>query len=657
MLLRCLTLNNVGVYRGRQQVRFSTSSEQPVTLIGGRNGSGKTSLLHAIPLVLYGNRARWVLNGVSYPDHLNSLIHHGARTASIVLEFDRAEAGRQVRYSVERSWHRTSHRKPSDRLVVSADGEPRPDLAAGWAEFAEGIMPAAVAQLAIFDGEKIESLADPASSAEVLRTSIYGLLGLGLVDRLRVDLRHFRRRTANAHKAQQPELIAQRFADAETALAAAEQEAASTSEALADAETAKADLEARLRKAKDNLAATGGELLAARDDIQRCLSEANAAGGAVERELRQLAASELPLAVVPDLVKLVVAAGEQHEASRAAHQTRSTMSARDGRLAGRIAAALDLGAPQADLVRSMLRADLESLERPAAPSFSPTLECTDAARGLLHRRFGELQATAKRLTRQLAEHNTDIDHLDATLAAVPDAASVAAAVQSVATAEAELRIAAQSVERAAEAAAAADRRVAATRRRVDTLAHEALDADAAETNTARIAREINAADEVLARFAHHMVAKHLNRITGEINSALAVLLRKQGLVASVFIDPEDLSVALLDSKHSRVDARRLSAGERQMMATGILWGLSRCTGMTLPTVIDAPLGRLDRSHRRNLVERYFPNAARQVVLLSTDEEIAGDHLRRLLPSVGARYLLDFDDAEACTSIQEGYLDA
>ena len=154
-----------------------------------------------------------------------------------------------------------------------------------------------------------------------------------------------------------------------------------------------------------------------------------------------------------------------------------------------------------------------------------------------------------------------------------------------------------------------------------------------------------------------MVAKHLNRITGEINSALAVLLRKQGLVASVFIDPEDLSVALLDSKRGRVDARRLSAGERQMMATGILWGLSRCTGMTLPTVIDAPLGRLDRSHRRNLVERYFPNAARQVVLLSTDEEIAGDHLQRLLPSVGARYLLDFDDVEACTSIQEGYLDA
>ena len=656
MLLRSLTLNNVAVYRGRQQVRFSTSSEQPITLIGGRNGSGKTSLLQAIPLVLYGNRARWVLNGGSYPNHLNDLIHHGERTASIVLAFDRAEAGRQVRYTVERSWRRTSNRKASDRLKVSADGEARPDLAAGWAEFAEGLMPTAVAELTIFDGEKIESLADPASSAEMLRTSIYGLLGLGLIDRLRTDLRHFRRRTAKTHKAQQPQLLTQRFADAEAELAAAEQDAISTNEALSFAETRRVDLEVHLHKAKDKLAATGGGLLAQRDDIQRCLAEANAAARAVEHELLQIAASELPLAMVPDLIKLAVAAGEQHEVSRVAHQMHSAMSIRDDRLARRIVNALELDESRAALVRDVLRTDLESVERPDSPRFSPTLECTDAARRLLRRRFDELQGKAKRLIRQLAEHYTHLAHLDATLATVPDVASVAATVQSLATAEAELHIAENSVERASVAAADADRRVAVANRRIDTLAYEVLDAEAAEAKTARIAREITAADEVLVRFSQHMVRKHLKRITYEIDSALSLLLRKQGLVASVSIDTENLSVALLDSKGRRVDTNRLSAGERQMIATGILWGLSRCTGMTLPTVIDAPLGRLDRTHRANLVERYFPNAARQVVLFSTDEEIAGDHLRRLLPSVGVQYLLDFDDVEARTTIYEGYFD-
>lgn len=656
MLLRCLTLENVGVYRGRQHVHFSIDSQQPVTLIGGCNGSGKTTLLHAIPLVLYGNRARWVFNGASYREHLNGLIHQQAHTASILLEFERSELGQRVRYTVERSWHKTRQRTANDRLDVSCDGEPRPDLVAGWAEFVEGIMPLAVAELAIFDGEKIELLADPASSAEALRTSVYGLLGLGLIDRLRDDLRRFRRRTAKAHNAQQPEQLAERLARAETELDEAKQDAASANDALAAAESARADLETHLYKARDKLAAAGGELLAQRDELQRCLAEANVAAASAEQELLQIAASELPLSIVPELVKLAVAAGEQHEASRLAHETYDVMSTRDDRLARRIAAALDLGGTQAGLVRDVLRTDLESIERPGPPVFSPTLECTDAARGLLHRRFGDLESTAQRLMQQLEIHKADIERLDAMLAAVPDSTSIAAMVQSVAVAEAELHVAEQSVEKAAAANAAAERRLMTAQRQVDALAHEVFDSDVAEANTARIAREVAAADEVLAKFAHHMVCKNLNRITNEVNNALAVLLCKQGLITSVFIDSENLSVTLLDTERRRVDAHRLSAGERQMMATGILWGLSRCVGKALPTVIDAPLSRLDRTHRTNLVEQYFPNAARQVVLLSTDEEIAGDQLLRLRPSVGAQYRLDFDETEARTTIRKGYLD-
>ena len=657
MLLRSLTLNNVGVYRGRQQICFSTETQRPVTLIGGHNGAGKTTLLHAIPLALYGIRARWVLGGASYRDHLNSLIHHGARTASIVLEFDRVEAGREARYIVERSWYRTRHRKPVDRLVVSVDGKPRRDLAAAWPEFAEGIMPAAVAELAIFDSDKIESLADPDSSAEALRTSIHGLLGLGLIDRLQTDLSSFRRRTARTRSSHQPELLAQNLALAETELAEAEQDAGSASDALVAAEIARTESENRLIEASDTLARVGGELYAQRDDLHRCLAEENAAAGTVKRELVQLAASDLPLALVPDLVKQTLAAGEQHEASRLADQTHQQMLTRDDRLSEHIAAALTLDDTQTSLVRDVLRTDLESLELPQPPSFAPALECTDTARSLLHRRFSELRSTTKRLTRQLQNHLDDIDRLHATLAAVPDEANIAAATHAVNAAETDIRCAERTVAAAAEAAAAADRRFATARRRVDALAHETLEADAAETKTTRTAREITAADETLTRFVQHMVNKHLSTITKEINTALAQLLHKQGLVSTVFIDPEDLSVTLRDSKHRNVDARRLSAGERQMMATGILWGLSRCTGMTLPTVIDTPLGRLDRTHRRHLVERYFPNASRQVVLLSTDEEIAGDHLQRLLPNVGAQYLLRFDATEDCTTIHQGYHDA
>ena len=656
MLLRSITVNNLGVYRGRQTLRFSTAKTQPVTLIGGGNGTGKTSLMASIPLLLYGSRIRRSLNGSSYPHYLNSLVHHGERTASILLEFDRVEEGRRVRYAVERTWARTNRAKPSERLQVLTHGESRPDLVAAWPAFVEGIMPMAVADLAIFDNERIQSLADPASSAEVLRTSLYGLLGLDLVERLRDDLRVYRRRRAKERDSQRQPQLLERLAQCEARLDAAREEVDLASQALNDAESAAADLETQLQIAKEKLARSGGGLLAQRDELHRRLAEANASAAAVERELLQLASSDLPLALVPDLIKLVFAAGEQSEAVRRAQETRSAIAVRDNRLAERLIGALELAHTEAQLLRSVLWTDLESIEHPALPNFSPTVECADAARSLLYRRLPDLQGAARRLTRQLDVHDTAVAHLESLLEVVPDSTSATSTVEAVAIAEADLRAATKTAHRARSEFDDAERREVQARREVDAIAHKLLDAGAADRNAARITREVTAADETLAEFAAHMIRKHLSRITREINAALTTLLRKQALVARVFIDPEDMTITFLNAKRQRVDANLLSAGERQMTATAVLWGLSRCTGMTLPTVIDMPVGRLDRSHRTNLVERYFPSASRQVVLLSTDEEIVGDHLQRLLPYVGAQYRLDFNEAEACTTIREGYVD-
>jgi DNA sulfur modification protein DndD len=58
-----------------------------------------------------------------------------------------------------------------------------------------------------------------------------------------------------------------------------------------------------------------------------------------------------------------------------------------------------------------------------------------------------------------------------------------------------------------------------------------------------------------------------------------------------------------------------------------LRGLAKASGRPLPTIIDTPLGRLDSTRRRHLLERYFPVASHQVILLSTDEEIDAASLR------------------------------
>jgi len=99
---------------------------------------------------------------------------------------------------------------------------------------------------------------------------------------------------------------------------------------------------------------------------------------------------------------------------------------------------------------------------------------------------------------------------------------------------------------------------------------------------------------------------------------------------------------------------RLSAGERQLLATSLLWGLAKASGRPLPTIIDTPLGRLDSSHRQHLLDRYFPVASHQVILLSTDEEVDEASLARLKPYIGRTYTLAFDEKEQSTTIKPGY---
>ncbi len=131
------------------------------------------------------------------------------------------------------------------------------------------------------------------------------------------------------------------------------------------------------------------------------------------------------------------------------------------------------------------------------------------------------------------------------------------------------------------------------------------------------------------------------------------LIRKPTLVTGLRIDPTTFNVELSGPK-GQLTAERLSAGERQLLAIALLWGLARASGRVLPTVIDTPLGRLDSGHRSRLVSRYFPQASHQVMLLSTDEEITRSYYDTLKPSVGRSYRLRYDEAEARTVVEPGY---
>ena len=654
MLLRQLWLSNVGLYGGDQTLEFSRDRSRPVTLIGGKNGTGKTSLLTAIPLLLYGNRAKSIIGASAYPEHLNRLVHSGGYSASITLEFDRRESGKLARYVVERHWSRSVNGKATDTLHVDVNDKPRDDLEAIWPEFVERIMPLSVSGLAIFDGEKIEALADVTNSAEVLRTSLYGLLGLDLVQRLQRDLTEYRRKAAHALPPNQKS-IGPSLREAEDRLGVALDELEAVQTELRIAEHSLEAAEGDFALANENLEAAGGSRAAAREQMRAELAAAESSTEAALRRLESMIAGDLPLLLVRPLLDDVIAMGERSQKAAEAQLLLVRMKERDERLLNELCKHPETFSEGATSVfEQLLSLDRQRYDLGYVGGFEVHDAAMSLARHLAAEHGDDLAEEAAGLVAAMNEGTVIALLARQSLESIPTGDAFAEIVRAVAESETKVRTASAQVAVAQERVADRDRRVVAAQREVDRLAAEVLEAGVGDADSARISREIDRAEETLASFSARIVERHLGRITENITRSLRALLRKEGLVSRLVIDPATLGISLFGRRGNLLDPATLSACERQMLATAVLWGLSRSTGRMLPTVIDTPVGRLDRSHRTNLVSRYFPSAARQVILLSTDEEIVGNYLTQLGPHVGKSYLLDYDDEAEATSIKQGY---
>ena len=197
-----LVLHNFGIYRGRHVVDLRPkSTDKPILLFGGLNGGGKTTFLDAMKLALYGKLADCSnRKSLPYEAFLEAAINRHsppAEGAALELEFVTNRAGVETCFRVKRFWRKTS-KSVSESIEVLEDGALSPVLSSHWAQHVDEFIPQDIAGLFFFDGEKIESLADKHSSASIIRTGIYSLLGLNLIDKLEVDLRQLNKRRAGS---------------------------------------------------------------------------------------------------------------------------------------------------------------------------------------------------------------------------------------------------------------------------------------------------------------------------------------------------------------------------------------------------------------------------------------------------------------------------
>ena len=206
MLLRSLTLNNFGTYAGTQTLDLTTTNAHNIVLVGGKNGTGKSTILEAIRLCVHGQLTNKVLNTRDkYERYLRDRIHRGnastlpAKSASVEIEFDYADQEETKRYRAARVWERTSTASVQERFELFCDGAPVTEVdQLHWEDFVQELIPIGVSDLFFFDGEKVQLLAEDESDKRTLSEAVKSLLGVDLIEKLSADIGIYRSR------AQQP---------------------------------------------------------------------------------------------------------------------------------------------------------------------------------------------------------------------------------------------------------------------------------------------------------------------------------------------------------------------------------------------------------------------------------------------------------------------
>jgi len=657
MQLDSITFHDFRTYAGRQTVDLRPiSKSKPIILIGGLNGAGKTTLLDALQLVLYGNRANLASRGgQAYKTYLREAVHRNSEPgagASIELTFRHASEGAERTYRVRRTWYPTGA-GVSENVEVEVDGELDEVLTKHWDERVDDFLPHRISNLFFFDGEKLEALKARGTSAEILRTAIHSLLGLDLVDRLVSDLSILDRKK---RRDDAPNID-------RSGSSAAESEQARLRSELEEAVDLRASLLTRLdREAREKQKAQhvykeeGGELADSRVRLEGELKRLQADREEARERLREAALGVLPILQVSDRLAVLRERAKASSEARTARAALSILADRDAW----IRSLLETAGADSAVIESIAQ-ELESDRTERSSASSTRLDAMDEALaesldGLVGGELPALRMRCNELRVRVDELTESVLLVERQLSGIPEEGHLVDLREAKHAAEAkhgatqgELAVTEERIRRLEGQVDQATERL---RRELERELGLLKEGDSGR----RLLERAQEATATLEAFRERILNDNIKRVENAVLESFQHLVRKPGLVSRLTIDPESFEVQMMNDRGRTVKQDDLSAGESQLLAIALLWGLAKTAGLPMPVVIATPLGRLDSVHRTKLINNYFPCASHQVLLLSTDEEIRSQRLDELEPRTSRSYLLAYNDAQDCTRITEGYFE-
>ena len=653
MIFEKIVLENFGIYKGHHKIELTPPSpKKAIILFGGLNGSGKTTLLDALQLTLYGKFAKYSNRGNrNYFDYLGRMINYHAdpkKGASLELQFKHYRDSKEESIRIHRFWYSTG-KCIKEILEVERDGVLDIALTDNWYEYVEEFIPSRISNLFFFDGEKIEALADRERTADLLRIGIHALLGLDLVDRLSTDLltiERKKRQSLQTHETREKIIVLDEKIKVldEKILKNAEQ----TNDAIEDLRVS----ENELLKLEGEYRREGGELFEQRSMIETKLEEAQQKHFEIEEQLREIAAGDAPLNLLRDFLRETEQQAHIEKEAQHYRDLQDELEKRDAVLLG-LLKQHKVQKSALSAIETFFATDKEKRQKYIETDCYLNIDTT-AFVLLQDKNFKKIQAEAKKISSLAEKAQENINAYERQITSIPDPESLEGITERLNEQKENIKTIKTKLNSLEQELIMLEHEI--NRKKNDLTQLHELEARESflDEVTGRVITHSDKVRHTLEKFGMAMTKKHIRRLEYLILESFHQMIRKDQFINKIEIDPKSYSLTVYTANNEAILPESLSAGERQLLAVAILWGLSRASGRPLPAIIDTPLSRLDGKHRQNLVDNYFHQASHQVILLSTDEEINETYYKLLKPAIGREYKIAYDDKKQSALVKEGY---
>jgi DNA sulfur modification protein DndD len=666
MLLHSLTLENIRIFKGTNVLDLTpihtSNVHKPIILIGGKNGAGKTTLFESILLCLYGKNAPGNrLSNAKFEQYILQMVSRSKKsepdlTPAIEVVFEFSHAGTRHTYNVRREWMVSP--KFLEKLTIRRDGEILSDLEMDqWQDLLNELIPPRFARLFLFDGEKIQNLVEDNAENVYLRDSFKSLLGLDVVDRLKADLgiylsRHLKNSELN--------VITQKIGEIESEILKIDGEKEHIEQERAQAQSRFDRVQADMERQEQIVASEGGSFARKREDLKAEKSRLDHDVLKAENEIRELCAGLFPFSITSKYCDTLKKHLIEEDTVQGRIRSQDIIHANIGELSKIIQSPAfwsDVSIPAANkekirqklinLMHQQLASDDVVKKKPLVHHVSQyeyhqLLQWIDEATSSTPNKMQVLCKQLEKLTVQRQKVVEKIDRAPSDDIIGPHITRLNELNQSLGQLTEQIRSYDESVRQF-------DTQLNELKRQKEKQDEEIQGVKGGSKKLDRV-RQVTA---VLNEYAKELQQQKINQLGDNILSCFNRLIRKDDYVQNILID-ENYNISLYEPDGYALPKELLSAGEKEIFAVALLWGLTLTSGRQLPFIIDTPLGRLDSEHRGNLVMDFFQHAGDQMIIFSTDTEIDKEYFRVLQPYIVRAYHLDYSKKERHTTISPGY---